>query len=235
MNPRLIALTGDVGIAEQLQDHFRFVDKQRLMRDGLGLLTIADSLNRTEEFRAFHPVVRDLEGVIIDDPGTSDHHVVLCRAPFGGAVLHLAHDGESRIVFDSVDSFIKAVQRAFEIGGYVYDQHPDHAWIAADQATLRELISSLSSEPDKDIILPILIPSLDLSDLDFLTTLVTNEDMYVAEAVCREIASRPSPLLLPIAALGEEHSHPMARDAAARARVNIAGEPAFSPTTAIAG
>ena len=222
MNPKLIELTGDADIAEQLETYFSIVDERHQGRDDLDLLTMVESIELTEEFRTFQPIVRDLQGVILDDPGTSDHHVLLCRVPFDGAVLHLTHDGESRVVFNSIESFLEAAHRASGIGGYVEEEHPEHAWIADDQATLKNLIASLRSEPDGEDILPALIPSLELSDVDFLSALVTGKGFYVAEAVCREIAARPTPHLLSVAKLGEEHSHSMVRTAAAKARERIA-------------
>ncbi|PXA99527.1 hypothetical protein DMC47_02850 [Nostoc sp. 3335mG] len=202
--------------------YFSTVDEWAIGKSTLGLFSIEESIDWTNQFLAFHPMVRHLQGIILDDPGTSDHHASLCRDPFKGAVMYLAHDGESRIVFDGMDSFLKAARDAAERKEAVYEQHPKRSWIVNDQAALKDLITSLQSGADGEDIVPALVPSLDLSDTDFLATLVSGHDLYVPEAVGREIAARPTPPLMAIAKLCEEHRHPVVRNAGAIARERIA-------------
>lgn len=221
MNPKLIALTGDTLIAEKLEAYFRKIESQLPGAEDLGLLDMAQSIELSNQFRSFHPIVRDLKGVILDDPGTSNHHVFLGQLPLDGAVLHLSHDGSNRIVFDGIESFIEAANCAADDAMEIEDKHPEHAWIAEDQARLRDLIAALRSSTDGEGILIALLPSLKLSDVDFLSTLATDESFYVAEAVCNEIARRPTADLLPVAELGEQHPHSVVRDAAAKAKERI--------------
>ena len=222
MNSQLIALAGHE-IAAQLENYFGIVEEWGDGRNDHGLLSTEESVEWTNRFRSFHPLVRDLQGIILDDPGTSDHHVALCREPFKGAVLYLAHDGESRIVFEGVDSFLIAARYAAKRGGYVVDEHPNHAWMADDQPALKGLIILLASGPDSEDIVPALLASLDLSDAGFLSALVSADDLFVPEAVGREIAKRPSSHLMAVAKLCEDHRHPMVQKAGAVARERIAG------------
>jgi hypothetical protein len=187
----------------------------------LGLLPQSAIIERTRKFRNFHPAVRNLCGIVVDDPGTSDHHVVLCRGAVKGTVLYLAHDGDSRIVFDNIGSFLKAARRAADADGFIDDEHPALAWVADDQTALRHLIVSLRSGPRYGDTVPVLIPSLDLADLDFLSTLIRDDDFYVAEAVCRQIVVRPAAQLMPIVELGQVHAHWMVRNASTQARERI--------------
>lgn len=225
MIAELNALTGDTGIAEGLNAYFNAVSEWGVPAEAIGLLSGHGAIEQSQEFRAFHPVVQRLQGIILDDPGTSDHHVVLCRAGVKGAVLHLAHDATSRIVFDSIGSFLEAARRAAAVKGRIVDEHPHNGWVLDDQVALRGLIESLRPDPDYDDIVPAFVPSLDLSDPDYLSTLVVGDDVYVAEAVCREIAARPSADLKPVVQTGEAHANWMVRNAAASARERIANLP----------
>lgn len=223
MNTELVALTGDHDITEKLEAYFRTVDAWSEGRDELGLLPRPEAIEQTENFRSFHPLVRTLQGIVLDDPDTSNHHVVVCRSPLEGTVVYLAHDGDSRIVFDGITSFMEAARRASDAGGFLDDEHPQHAWIAGDQAGLKSLIAQLCSEADNEDIVPVLVPSLDLSDPDYLSILFGGDDVYVAEALCRTIAQRPMPHLMQVAEQGEQHPHPMVRNAATLARKRISG------------
>lgn len=225
MIAELNALTGDAGIAEGLDAYFNVVSEWGAPAASIGLLSAQSVIEQSREFRTFHPVVQRLQGIILDDPGTSDHHIVLCRAGVAGSVLHLAHDGTSRIVFDNIRSFLEAARRAAALNGLIEDEHPRHARVLSDQVALRGLIEFLRSDPDYDDIVPALVPSLELSDPNYLSTLVVGEDVYVAEAVCQEITARPSADLMPVVETGEAHAHWMVRNAAASARERIANLP----------
>jgi hypothetical protein len=222
MNSRLAALAGNAAISDQLNSYFGTVDEWHDGIDNLGLLPTMAAIEQTESFREFHPLVRHLQGIILDDPDTSDHHVVLCRDPLGGVILHLAHDGDSRIVFGSIDSFLAAARRASDARDFLQEEHPEHAWVVDDQAALKSLIVLLRSEPDGEDVVPALVQSLDLSDADYLSTLVDGDDVYVAEAVCHAIAKRPAPHLISVTARCEQHPHAMVRNAAALAARRIA-------------
>ena len=177
MKAELSDLVGESALSAVLDAYFRALSERDKTRRCLGLLSEAESVARTQEFRAFHPVVRSLRGIVLDDPGTSDHHLVLCRNGVKGTVLHLTHDGTSRIVFDGIGSFLEAAHHCTDAGSFIDDAHPDHAVVLDDQAMLRSLIVLLRSEPDYGDIVPALVPSLELADLDFMSMLVGGDDV----------------------------------------------------------
>jgi hypothetical protein len=73
----------------------------------LNLIMPRDAAALTAQFREFHPVVQVLQGVVLDDPDTSNHHVYLSTKCCAGTVLYLDHDGDSRIVSPSLVSFLE--------------------------------------------------------------------------------------------------------------------------------
>ena len=188
-----------------------------LLRHDLNLLDrrAADAL--TGKF-SFHPLVRVLDGLVLDDPDTSDHHVLLRGHPFEGHVLYLAHDDASRIVFPSLERLLDAADRAKAGGLALPDLHPRVSPHAMDQGAVSDLVRRLVEGPEEEIDVALaLIPSMDLSDTDLLATLAANPDFFVAEAVADEIAKRPSAALRPVALLCSQHSHPQAAEAGLRA------------------
>ncbi|WP_442679759.1 hypothetical protein ACSBM8_00710 [Sphingomonas sp. ASY06-1R] len=222
MNRDLATLAGDPKLAQDASAYFHTLGTWLDAGPELGLLNEAAAIALTREFRSFHPVVQGLHGILLDDPDTSNHHVLLGHEAVSGAIFYLAHDGDSRIVFDGLDSFLAAAREAAASGTAIEDQHPDHACILRDQPALESLIASLRPTPHYEDTAPVLIASLDLTDVEFLSALVRDPDVYVAEAVLRAIAARPSATLLPIVDAGARHDHVMVRNAADAARCRIA-------------
>jgi hypothetical protein len=219
----LMELTADQALAEQLQSYFSSLEttKSALVADAaIGLLPLARSFELSQEFRSFHPLIKSLAGIILDDAGTSDHHVLVCVAPLKGLVFHLAHDGDSRIVFENLDAFVAAAERAKETDDYVSDEHPEDPFVADDQVALRNFLSFLRSQDDFDQTVPALVSSLDFSQPEFLIALI-GDDMAIGEAVALEIAARPAPGLLPVAEFCERHPHIILRQAGRMARESI--------------
>lgn len=58
-----------------------------------------------------HPIVSRLGGLVLDDPQTSNHHVLLTKGPCAGQVLYLSHDDDSRVVFDSLTELVDAASQ----------------------------------------------------------------------------------------------------------------------------
>jgi hypothetical protein len=222
MNPDLATLTGDPKLAQDASAYFHTLGTRPDAGHDLGLLNEAAAIALTRQFRSFHPVVQGLHGILLDDPDTSDHHVLLGHEAVSGAILYLAHDGDSRIVFPGLNAFLAAARQAAASGDTIEDQHPDRACILPDQPALRSLIASLRPTPHYEDTAPLLIASLDLAEIDFLAALVRDPPVYVAEAVLRAIAARPSATLLPIVDAGASHDHVMVRNAADAARRRIA-------------
>ena len=189
--------------------------------DGLGLpgaslLSGPDIVRWSLDLRS-HPLLRRLDGLVLDDPRTSNHHLLATAPPLAGAVVHLSHDGDSRVVFADVEGFLDAVQRAAADDREVEDFHPSTSPPAGDQAGLGALIRALLASPDDEDTAVAFIPSLDLRDTGLLRELASHENFFVAEALAVEIAKRPSEALREIASMCAAHAHPQAANAGQRA------------------
>ncbi len=225
MDHDLTELTADELLSEQCRSYFSSLNglHESLRSDeAIGLLSLNQSFDMSKEFRQFHPVVQALLGIVLDDPETSDYHVLICATPLKGMVLYLAHDGDSRIVFETLEGFLAAAVKAKQIDDYVSEQHPNAALLAEDQAALRDLLSSLRLRGNADDIIPALVPSLDLSEPEFLINLI-GEDFVIGEAIASQIAARPKAELLPVAEFCERHPHMIVRKAGSVARARILG------------
>lgn len=191
---------------------------------GINLLSIADAVRWTKDFQQFHPTVRLLGGVILDDPNTSNHHIYLSAPACCGSVLYLDHDGDSQIVFPALGDFSNAARSAQRRGCDVTAFHPECAVLLRDQPALSCLISELYDQRNEcdslDVVIS-LIPSMDLTDVDLLERLAADDDFFVAEAIGNSIAARPRPNLERIATICENHRHVQASVAGARALAAI--------------
>lgn len=185
-------------------------------REGTPLLSPDELMAQTELF-AYHPAIRQLGGHVLDDADTSDHHLLLTTPALAGSVLHLAHDGDTRVVFDSAAAFLEAVGAARDAGIDVPDLHPALSPPATDQRGLAALVRSLLESGDATEVVVALVPSLDLRDAGLLVQLVEDEDFYLGEAVALEIVKRPSPELMPIAERCAAHPHTQVAQAGERA------------------
>jgi hypothetical protein len=183
---------------------------------GPHLLSRQSVLERSGLFSP-HPTVEQLGGYVLDDADTSDHHILVTSPPLIGSVLFLSHDGDTRIVFDSAETFLAAVREAHERGIDVTDLHPDLSPLAKDQVALSSFVRQvLETRALNDVVVTV-IPSMDLTDLDLLQTLAQDEDFFLGEAVAIEIEKRPSPALLPIAELCAAQRHPQTAETGERA------------------
>ncbi len=183
---------------------------------GTALLPDAEIVRWSLALR-FHPMLRRLGGLVLDDARTSNHHVLLTEPPLAGAVLYLAHDGDSRVVFADIEAFLDAARRADAEDRDVEDLHPSVSPLAGDQAGVGTFIRSLLASPDDEDAAIAFIPSLDLRDTALLRELASHENFFVAEALAVEIAKRPAEALGGIAGMCAAHSHPQAANAGQRA------------------
>lgn len=183
----------------------------------LNLLPAKEAVKLTRIFLEFHPVLQALNGFVLDDPGTSDHHFYLNRPPLKDMVLFLAHDGDTRVVYRSLAEFIESAQKASEFGQPLEDVHPPQSPLAEDQAALSAFATQLLDDGTQGDVLTAIIPSLNLVDDILLQRLAVDEDFYLGEALAIEIQKRPTAALLPIAGLCAEHPHSQAADAGLRA------------------
>lgn len=63
---------------------------------------------------------------------------------------------------------------------------------------------------DRDVLVPPLVPSLDLRDNLLLRDLASDEDFFIVQSVALEICARPSQQLIEIGQLCAQHRHPQA-------------------------
>jgi hypothetical protein len=196
--------------AADLTRYFDEIDDDLFNLDDrkLNLLPPLVAAELTAKFHSFHPVVRELGGIIIDDPGAGDHHVFLSRQPLEGAVLFLAHDDDTRVVFSSLREFLSAATAAKQQHKFLTDFHPLLSPVIADQVGLGAFMRQALVNGSVNDVVVALIPCLDLHDLDLLEQLVGNKDFFLGEAVARQISKRPSAELAAIAGLCVRHSHP---------------------------
>ncbi|MFC5551724.1 hypothetical protein [Massilia aerilata] len=188
------------------------------LRRSLNLLDTVQSAALTQDL-SFHPLVATLGGIALDDPETSNFHLYLTRSPLSGGIFYLSHDGDSRLVFPSVDTLLAAAREASLDHLSLDELHPPSAPLAQDQAALEQFIASLldAGEDDDLAVIIALIPSLALADLPLLERLATHEDFFVAEALADAITERPAAGLRDLAERCSRHPHPQAAQAGARA------------------
>jgi hypothetical protein len=89
----------------------------------LNLLPIHEAVGLTNQFREF-PVIQALDGFVLDDAETSNYHVYLNHRSLKGTILYLDHDGDTRVVFASLDDFLAAADTAIESGPSLRGFHP---------------------------------------------------------------------------------------------------------------
>jgi len=183
---------------------------------GASLLSGDDIVRWSLDLRSL-PIPRRLDGLVLDDPRTSNHHLLLTAPPLAGAVLYLSHDGDSRVVFADVEGFVEAARRAADDDREIEDFHPSTSPSADDQAGVGVLIRSLLASADDEDAAVAFIPSLDLRDPELLRELASHENFFVAEALAVEIAKRPAAALREIASMCAAHAHPQAANAGQRA------------------
>lgn len=205
-----------------LDEYFDAIDDPVLAE--LGLLSREDATTLTEDL-AGQSIVDTLQGFALDDPDTSDHHLLLGKAPLQGSVLFLSHDGTSRVVFDSLKSFLQAAREAGDQGDELRDLHPEGSPVAGDQRGLSALVNDLLDDGTLTDVVVALMPSLDLLDLALLERLARDGDFFLGEAVAVEIARRPTKALVPIAQLCAAHPHPQVGAAGKRAAARGAALP----------
>lgn len=201
-----------------MERYFRVVDTgdySSLWEIEVNLLNGQKVTDETLKFRD-HPIVDRLNGVVLDDPNTSNHHVLLRRSPIEGYVLYLAHDDDSRVVFSSLAEFLACADRAKRENVSLPELHPALSPLMPKQAELSCLIRSLIAEDQVDVALT-LVPSMDLSDKDLLGELIAHDDFFLGEAVANAIRLRPAPELVAISKRCAEHRHSQVAKAGKRA------------------
>jgi hypothetical protein len=190
----------------------------------LNLLPVHEAVDLTHKFRELLAIVQTLDGFILDNADTSNHHVYLDHPSLKGAVLYLNHDGDTQVVFASLDDCLTAADAAMGSGHDLSGYLPLFCPLAKDQECLGELVRQQLELEDgygTDVITAI-IPSMDLRDLKLLKRLAQDPDFFLGEAVAVEISKRPSAELREVAELCAAHLHFQAAHAGRRAIEELA-------------
>jgi hypothetical protein len=187
----------------------------------LNLLPAPRAVDLMSVFREI-PIIQALDGFVLDDGNTSDHHFYLAGSALQGMVLFLAHDDDTRIVYPSLKEFVGAAQAAKEQDQWFPDIHPAHSPMAPDQTALSQFIREHLGGENATEIVTAVIPSMDLRDFTLLRRLAEDDDFFLGEAVAREIAKRPSSKLREIVELCLAHHHPQVVNAGRLARDALA-------------
>lgn len=208
-----------MSLTTERDDYFKHVDQGHYsdcFDREVNLLPLAQAEEFSEQFSG-HPTLDTLGGLILDNPDTSNHHVLVTRSPLAGQVFYLSHDDDSRIVFPSLQTFLQTAQQALEQSCCLSELHPPQSPLCADQAGLSQFILQLCASDDEEDMAVALISSLDLNDLALLEQLAQSDNFFLAEALGQEIKKRPRAELRAIAELCSAHSHPQAAKAGAAA------------------
>jgi len=116
---------------------------------GVGLLDRKDSERTTAEL-SFHPAVSILDCVVLSDPGTSNHWMLVRHPVAAGMVALLSHDGDSRIGHPDLDSFMAFACETSERDGDIELDAPDVVLRVPDRLVMEELLASIADADDRD-------------------------------------------------------------------------------------
>ena len=169
---------------------------------GLNLLAPASVAKQTTEFRNFHPLVRELDLLLLDDPNTSDYHCYVPDLPSPGTVLFMSHDGhQPEIVFSSLDELLAAANQARESGIWLEELHQKLTTRCLAQERIDGLIKQLFDEnvEEAEGVLHFLINHSNLNLIDVFVEIASDLDFDFGETIANRILEIPSMSLLPIA------------------------------------
>lgn len=201
--------------------HFVALDRAGEMMADIGMLDTAEAARLSREFLDFHPLLQALGGIVLTDADTSDHHVLVTVPSLAGQILFLSHDGDSRIVFADGQTFLDEARRAVAEHSFFDERHPEISPLAADQVGLQDLIVGTMGTADADDVIVPLIPSLSLTDVQFMMLLAAEGGLFIPEAVAREIARRPALHLIEVAQQCAASSHAQVSAAGAKALLAV--------------
>ncbi len=227
-HPRFKELAAILGYEpRELTEYFAIMSKEPLKtigkRNDINLLDVDDVIDKSIAFN-FHPVIRALGGICLDDSDTSNHHFYLTAPAVRGSILYLCHDDDTRIVYTSMHEFLSAVQASVDDDYFEWDDvHPPASPMLAGQKVLCELAKSAYREGQIETLLAI-IPSMDMIENDqvMLRRFATDSDFFITEAIANAIYMRPSPALQILATLCASHKHQQAATAGHNALLAIA-------------
>src|SRR2546430_14837828 len=100
-----------------------------------------------------------------------------------GAILFLSHDRDSRVVYPSLNDFLRAVETTKNVGRRFSEIHPLHSPVPSNQAALSEFVLRQLDIGGATEAIAAVIPSMDLHDLALLRRLAKDDDFFLGEAV----------------------------------------------------
>ncbi len=180
----------------------------------LGLYEAKASQNAAARL-AYHPLVLHLGASVLEDAGSSNHHLLAPQGALTGHVVYLSHDGDSRPVFASWADWLRAAERALQQGCEIAELHPLHSPVAPDQDALAAALQALVAADASDAAVA-LLPSLNLTEprhAALLQAWALDDDFYLGEALALQIALRPDARLQTLAERCAAHPHPQVAQA----------------------
>ncbi len=131
----------------------------------------------------------DLLPWVLDDANDSNPYCYIMHGPCSGAVLHLSHDGDSRIEFRCLADYVAAMKSVGESGNSIYDTSMD---MALDFPLSGE-IESLCKEDSEDAIflLGIYLPVCRVITAEAKAILLGHEDFFAREAFAKWLQQNP--------------------------------------------
>lgn len=219
--PENVVYSKEFVLSPELARHFSVVENggySELWNVEVNLLNKFQAQESTFDL-APHPILQAFDGVVLDDPNTSNYHIYLNHAVLKGSVLFLSHDGDTRLVYSSIAEFMSAVDKAKLEETWLADLHPTSSPITPNQGALSQLISACLDQgnDEGEAAVLALIPSMDLKDEPLLMRLASARNFFFGEAVANAIVKRPSADLLSVAECCTRHGHIQVRNAGRRA------------------
>ncbi len=148
----------------------------------------------------------------LNDADDSNPFCYITKGIAKGKILHLMHDGEGRIKFNSLKDFLRECKSVDEHDIDVYSIDWNHESLVANQSALAEVLDSLATKPEDTAVelMLLYIPLLDGADVSVFERHCLHEDFYVREYLANRIVELASPKLLPVAEklAADQHSQP---------------------------
>jgi hypothetical protein len=137
--------------------------------------------------------------IALEDANNSNPYCYVTKGPTRGCVMYLCHDGDSGIVFSSLDDFVTAIHNAIQTHTDIYDLPQDETLAALDRAAISEYVTTLVANDGLTEEICVLIPLIPTANVGLIAALARHPDFYVREAIAEHIANSPNLKLLRIA------------------------------------
>jgi hypothetical protein len=165
----------------ELEAHFRALDAgayEDCGNAGTTLFSLQESLKLTDEFQSFHPLFQAeemLQLLILGTNNQSDYYCYALDFPCPGAIVFLAHDDTTQIVFPQLRDMIAAARQASLEDGFLDAAHQPGVYLSPDQALLNERLRQ-GYEAGRVEPVCLLLRSSDLSDTALLSKIAADRN-----------------------------------------------------------